>query len=158
MKDDQELNKSNDKPPIVAFFVTLKPTGKVLTLVGLVLLILSAFAVLAYLCWIVWLPDLWGWGFAKHDWKVLRAAAAVLGAMYLIIIPLSAQPGLSILSQMRMKVGGNIHYVNCVILMKGEYIKTCGIPFNMPAGWIYRLEIRGNYLLTQMLIWSRSLL
>lgn len=88
MKDDQEPSISNDKPAIVAFFGTLKPTGKVLTLVGLVLLILSAFAVLAYLCWIVWLPDLWGWGFAEHDWKVLRAAAAVFGAMYLILIPL----------------------------------------------------------------------
>ena len=88
MKDDQEPSKSKDKPPIVAFFGTLKPTGKVLTLVGLVLLILSAFAVLAYLCWIVWLPDLWGWGFAENGWKLLRASAAVLGALYLILIPL----------------------------------------------------------------------
>ena len=88
MSEKQESSVSAEKASIVALFGTLKPTGKVLTLVGLVLLILSAFAVLAYLCWIAWLPKLWDWGFVEHNWKALRAPTAVLGAMYLILIPL----------------------------------------------------------------------
>ena len=82
MNKEQEPDVRPDKTTIVAFFGRLSPTSKVLT----VLLILSVFAVLAYLCWINWLPDLWGWGFREHEWRALRAPAAVLGAVYLILI------------------------------------------------------------------------
>lgn len=88
MKDKQEPGNSTNKLPIVDFFGTLKPTGQVVTLICLVLLILSAFALLAYLCWILALKPLWGWGFEESSWKWLKASLAVLGALYLIIIPL----------------------------------------------------------------------
>ena len=45
----------------------------------------AAVAVAGYLCWWIWLPELWAWGFSPVTW---RAILTVLGALYLVIIPL----------------------------------------------------------------------
>ncbi len=66
-------------------FLRVSRSSRLFALFGLSLIVVLSSIVLAYLCWFLWLPKLWGWGFTPVSW---RAIFAVLGALYLVMIPL----------------------------------------------------------------------
>jgi hypothetical protein len=69
---------------ILMRYVRAHPASKHPLMFVLVIAALLLTAVLAYFCWFVWLPQLWNWGF---DPPTLKAVPALLGALYLCIIP-----------------------------------------------------------------------
>jgi len=66
-------------------FMRISRYSRSFALFGLSLLVVLSSIVFAYLCWYLWLPGLWQWGLKPITW---RSIFAVLGAMYLIFIPL----------------------------------------------------------------------
>lgn len=76
----------NKKPLISRFLVRFRDLTfyQKVTFLFIATFILLVSGLFGYFCWFDWLPNLWEWGFSPLSFK---AILAVLGAIYLIIIP-----------------------------------------------------------------------
>lgn len=84
IKDSSGL-KEEEKENVIIKFLRLNKSLRLPALTVFVLLGIGTIVGLGYFCWYVWLTPLWEWGFEPITW---RSILSVLGAFYLVIIPL----------------------------------------------------------------------